>query len=313
MPAPPNALTKTDNELGVVVIGRNEGDRLRRCLSALGNSGATIVYVDSGSSDRSVEFARSIGVEVVELDMSSPFTAGRARNEGFARLDELCPRVEFVQFLDGDCELNAEWLPRAVMAFKTARRRGRRLRFAPGARARAFDLQSHLRDRVERTGGRGRHLRRQLPRSGPSRFARWAASIRPSSPPRMTTCVSACGRRRSKILRLDAPMAWHDAAMTRLSQWWKRAVRSGYAYAQVSSIHGRGPYRHFVREARSAWFWGVGVPVAIVGACGRDPRLGPGFVAGSLLRGRVSDHAKQSLARFVAVDGMDLRGALPGL
>ena len=66
-----------------------------------------------------------------------------------------------------------------------------------------------------------------------------------------------------QILRLDAPMAWHDAAMTRIGQWWKRAVRSGYAYAQVSAIHGRGPYRHFVREARSAWFWGVGVPVAI--------------------------------------------------
>src|SRR3984957_6033077 len=119
MPAPPDVLTKTAEELGVVVIGRNEGERLRRCLSALLRSCATIVYVDSGSSDDSVNFARSNGVEVVELDMSSPFTAGRARNEGFARLDELCPRVEFVQFLDGDCELNAEWLSCAVTALKS--------------------------------------------------------------------------------------------------------------------------------------------------------------------------------------------------
>ena len=51
---------------------------LRRCLSELRGSGATIVYVDSASSDDSVAFARSIGVEVVGLDMSSPFTAGRA-------------------------------------------------------------------------------------------------------------------------------------------------------------------------------------------------------------------------------------------
>ena len=116
-----------------------------------------------------------------------------------------------------------------------------------------------------------------------------------------------------KILRLDAPMAWHDAAMTRIGQWWKRAVRSGYAFAQVSSIHGRGPYRHFVRESRSAWFWGVGVPVGDRGAGGCDARLGPDFVPRPLLRGRVSDHAKQSLARLVAVDGMDLRGPLSGL
>ena len=79
MPAPPDVLTKTAEELGVVVIGRNEGERLRRCLSALLCSGATIVYVDSGSSDDSVTFARSNGVEVVELDMTSPFTAGRAQ------------------------------------------------------------------------------------------------------------------------------------------------------------------------------------------------------------------------------------------
>ncbi len=76
--ASPDSFPMTADELGVVVIGRNEGERLRRCLSALRGSGATIVYVDSGSSDDSVAFAHSIGVEVVGLDMSSPFTAGRA-------------------------------------------------------------------------------------------------------------------------------------------------------------------------------------------------------------------------------------------
>ena len=70
-----------------------------------------MVYVDSNSNDNSVDLARSLGVEVVELDQSLPFTAARARNAGFERLEQLCAvGVEFVQFVDGDCEVAAGWL-----------------------------------------------------------------------------------------------------------------------------------------------------------------------------------------------------------
>jgi GT2 family glycosyltransferase len=263
MPAPPDVLTKTAEELGVVVIGRNEGERLRRCLSALLCSGATIVYVDSGSSDDSVTFARSNGVEVVELDMTSPFTAGRARNEGFARLDELCPRVAFVQFLDGDCELNAEWLSCAVTALKTRDE----VAIVCGALLEREPERS-IYNRIcaiEWNGPVG-----EVATCG-GNFVIRAESFRKVGGFNPIVIAAEdddlCLRVRAnggKILRLDAPMAWHDAAMTRIGQWWKRAVRSGYAFAQVSSIHGRGPYRHFVRESRSAWFWGAGVPVGIV-------------------------------------------------
>jgi glycosyltransferase involved in cell wall biosynthesis len=102
--------------IGVVVIGRNEGERLRRCLESV-RSGA-VVYVDSGSSDGSVALARSLGVEVVGLDLSSPFTAARARNAGFERLLQFDPSAEFVQFVDGDCEVAAGWLERARKEFE---------------------------------------------------------------------------------------------------------------------------------------------------------------------------------------------------
>jgi len=121
MPATAAANSLTANEVGVVVIGRNEGERLRRCLTAIAGSGAMTVYVDSGSSDQSVELARSMNVEIVELDMSRPFTAGRARNEGFARLLAINGGVEFVQFVDGDCELSAEWLSRALAEMRSSR------------------------------------------------------------------------------------------------------------------------------------------------------------------------------------------------
>ncbi len=39
--------------LGVVVIGRNEGERLRRCLESVLGATPGVVYVDSGSSDGS--------------------------------------------------------------------------------------------------------------------------------------------------------------------------------------------------------------------------------------------------------------------
>ena len=71
---------------GIVVIGRNEGERLRRCLESVGEDTGKIVYVDSGSTDDSVKMAQGMGAEVVSLDMNSPFTAARARNAGFNRL-----------------------------------------------------------------------------------------------------------------------------------------------------------------------------------------------------------------------------------
>src|SRR5215212_7939851 len=102
--------------VGIVVIGRNEGDRLVACLASLQALGRPIVYVDSGSADTSVQRARPLVTEVVELDPQRPFSAARARNEGFARLLARHPESGFVQFLDGDCTLLEGWLDAAVRA-----------------------------------------------------------------------------------------------------------------------------------------------------------------------------------------------------
>ena len=107
--------------IGIVAIGRNEGERLKRCLQSVVGRGP-LVYVDSGSSDGSVAGARAIGAAVVELDMSIPFTAARGRNEGFSQLMKIAPATEFVQFVDGDCEIFPGWLERAVTEFATDQR-----------------------------------------------------------------------------------------------------------------------------------------------------------------------------------------------
>src|SRR5260370_6633566 len=98
------------DDIGVIVIGRNEGERLVRCLQSVIANSSKVVYVDSGSTDDSIFVARELNVPVVNLDLAQPFTAARARNEGFAALKSLHPEIEFVQFVDGDCELAPNWI-----------------------------------------------------------------------------------------------------------------------------------------------------------------------------------------------------------
>ena len=102
-----------EHKLGVICIGRNEGERLLRCLASLVEI-PNRLYVDSGSTDGSIASAHARGVTVVELLVPPPFTAARARNAGLSRLLQDCPAVQFVQLLDGDCELRAGWIEAAL-------------------------------------------------------------------------------------------------------------------------------------------------------------------------------------------------------
>src|ERR1700732_2176195 len=100
-------------KLGLVVIGRNEGERLARCLASV-RVISKRVYVDSGSTDGSVALAQKEGVKVVELPVPPHFTAARARNTGLAHLLTDDPDLEFVQMVDGDCELQPGWIEGAL-------------------------------------------------------------------------------------------------------------------------------------------------------------------------------------------------------
>jgi hypothetical protein len=67
-----------------------------------------------------------------------------------------------------------------------------------------------------------------------------------------------------KIYRLDAEMTWHDAAITRFNQWWKRTLRGGYAFAEGAYLHGAPPEEHWVKESRSPWFWAGIIPLTAI-------------------------------------------------
>ncbi len=102
------------DRIGVVAIGRNEGERLRKCLESVIGCAAAVVYVDSGSMDGSIAIAAELGVDVVELDLSKPFSAARARNEGIRRLRSIAPDLQYVQVVDGDCEVVEGWMESAA-------------------------------------------------------------------------------------------------------------------------------------------------------------------------------------------------------
>lgn len=248
------------SRIGVITIGRNEGERLRLCLASMAEASGRIVYVDSGSTDGSVAWARSIGAEVVELDLSVPFTAARARNAGFDRLLQLEPQVEYVQFADGDCEMVRGWIPQAARELDSDPRAaavcGRRRERHPEASVYNLlcDLEWNTPVGPARACGGDALLRvsalREIGGFNPDLIA--------GEEPEM------CVRLRQRgwtIQRIDAEMTLHDAAMTRFGQWWRRNVRAGHAFAEGATLHGAPPERHWVKEVRSNWAWGAALPL----------------------------------------------------
>lgn len=251
----------TKLSFGAIVIGRNEGARLRRCLASL--APATTIYVDSGSSDGSPEWARDFGVEVIELTLDVPFTAARARNAGFCRLREIAPHLTYAQFVDGDCEIRSAWPQNAILFLDSHKEIaavcGRRSERYPEASIynRLCDFEwNGPTGEVRYCGGDVMMRAAALEAVGGYR-----ADLIAGEEPELCVRLRAAGWR---VWRLDTEMTLHDAAMTHFSQWWRRSTRAGYAFAQGSHLHGAAPERHWVWESRRAWLWGIALPMACV-------------------------------------------------
>lgn len=257
--------TPPHHDLAAVVIGRNEGERLRRCLVSLVGQVRTVVYVDSGSTDGSIQLAEELGVRVVSVDDGRPFTAARARNAGFQYLLSHEDGLAAVQFVDGDCEVERGWIdaargfletkPEAAVVF------GRRSERHPERSVynRLCDIEwSIAPGEVASCGGDA------IIRIGALReVGGYRSDVIAGEEPEL--CVRL-RERGWKIFCIDHPMTRHDAAMTRFSQWWRRSMRAGYSFILGSHIHGAPPVYHRVAETRRAWIWGVGIPFFIIAA-----------------------------------------------
>jgi GT2 family glycosyltransferase len=248
---------------GVVVIGRNEGERLVSCLRSLENWPGPVVYVDSASEDDSVAKARELGAVVVELTRDRQLSAARGRNAGAAYLRQHWPTVRYVQFVDGDCVVDANW-PHDATAFldqhATVAIVCGRLR----ERHRDASIYNRLCDlEWDRPVGRtqtcgGIFMVRAQAFHDVGEFNE---TITAGEEPELCRRLTAAGW---NIHRLSAEMGTHDADMHRFGQWWRRAVRSGHAYAEAAWRHGRGPERFGVRPSVSIWWWAFGWPMLLI-------------------------------------------------
>jgi glycosyltransferase involved in cell wall biosynthesis len=259
-----HSLTNNTPSVGVVVIGRNEGERLKRCIASVKSSNSLIVYVDSGSDDGSADWARRNAVNVVDLDLNKPFTAARARNAGFERLLEFAPAVPIVQFVDGDCELLVGWLDsgqRFLNEHVGVAAVCGRLRERHPDRS-VYNLLCDLEWQAETGDSRSVGGNAMLRSAALQAAGGYREDLLAGEEPELCVRLRQVGWR---IWRLPDEMALHDAAMTRFGQWWTRAVRSGYALAEGAALHGRLPERYNVRELRRGLLWGLGFPVAIGG------------------------------------------------
>ena len=246
--------------VGLVAIGRNEGQRLRACLESGRAQDLALVYVDSNSTDDSVALAKSLGAEVIELDLSVPFTAARARNEGAARLLQMCPTIEFIQFVDGDCELRADWIAKALSKFGAKPRAaivcGRRRERFPEASAYNAIANMEWDTPVGNSLSSGGDA--LIRRTAFEEVGGYNPAVIAGEEPEMCVRLRHLGW---EIWRIDAEMTLHDAAITRFGQWWKRTIRGGHAYAEGFHRHGAPPELFNRREVISNYVWAIAWPL----------------------------------------------------
>ena len=249
--------------IGIVAIGRNEGARLEQCLRSLLSQSTAVVYADSASSDGSTDLARRLGVETVELPGDQPLSAAAGRAAGFARLRALYPDIDLVQFVDGDCLLDPEWLKTAKAFLETNPRAavvcGRRFEAKPDlsiynamcdaewdtpvGQAQACGGDALFRvDAYEAVGG-------------------FNAGLLAGEEPEL------CGRLRAEgweIWRIAAKMTEHDARMLHFGQYWRRSLRGGFGYAQVWNQSRKSGDALYGRQLASALAWTIGLPLAVL-------------------------------------------------
>jgi len=222
---------KNDPYLSVVVIGHNEGKNLSRCLESVRNSAGIdgeieIIYVDSASTDDSVERAKKQGVLVFD-DRNDQPSAASARNVGWRAANG-----NTILFLDGDTVVDPRFVQKGLQSFthdKIAIVWGHRREIYP-----QHSLYNQVLDLdwiyppgpSDFCGGDFLVLREVL-----EKVNGFDTSLLAGEEPELCRRIRARGY---EILHIDEPMTGHDHGITRFSQYWNRAHRSGFAYANVA-------------------------------------------------------------------------------
>jgi glycosyltransferase involved in cell wall biosynthesis len=271
--------------ISVVVIGRNEGERLEHCLRSVqaadtGGNAIELIYVDSDSTDGSPERARALGARVLRVQPTRP-SAAIGRNAGWR-----AATGSQVLFLDGDTLLEPDFLPAALREIETSPEIavvwGHRREIAPSASLynRVLDLDwIYPPGDTEFCGGDALFRRAVLERSGG-----FDDTLIAGEEPELCARLRAMGCR---IRHIDVPMTGHDLAIRHWRQYWRRAERAGHAYAEVSARFANTTSPLWSRESRrNLWHGGLvasglaGVPLAVLAGMPGLAMMGVAAAAG---------------------------------
>jgi glycosyltransferase involved in cell wall biosynthesis len=104
-------------KLSVIIITKNEDDRIGNCLKAVEGLADEVVVVDSGSTDKTIDIARAMGAKVVHNDWvgygpQKRFSEDCATNDWVLNLDAdevVTPelKAEILTLLSGQPAINA--------------------------------------------------------------------------------------------------------------------------------------------------------------------------------------------------------------
>jgi len=280
-------------QVGCVVIGRNEGQRLVKCLESLVKQLEYVVYVDSGSTDDSLVEAEKLGVPSISLDLSLPFTAARARNVGAAYLSRQYANLEYYHFIDGDCELSDSWLDSVVNVFQVRKEvavicgRLREKNRNQSVYMRLCDMDWYCAPGIVDSCG-GIATYRSVDFNAVNGFN---ASLLAGEEPELCKRIRENNR---FILCIDSEMGTHDSAMIHFSQWWTRCVKVGFGFMSGSEWGG------WSKQYKSAIFWGAILPMILIIAAFFTTGISLlGFVLYPIQVYRVYTHVKgDNLSRY---------------
>jgi len=234
--------------VSVVVIGRNEGLRLADCLNSIKaiddiDGEVELIYVDSNSQDGSPELAETFGAAVLRVLPLRP-CAAIGRNTGWRAAS-----APFILFLDGDTRLHPGFLQAALQALADKPEVAvvwghRRERFPERTLYnRVLDLDWIYAPGITDFCGGDALMRRNVL----EQVGEFSEDLIACEEPELCQRMRALGH---SILHIDTAMTDHDLAMTRRQAYWKRALRAGHAYAEVSQRMKETAFPLWLRECR---------------------------------------------------------------